>query len=210
MPQSSLALSNLRAFVILLVVAFHSVLAYLGSQPASPPPFDTPPYWWRAIPIIDSERWFGFDLFCAFTYVYMMQLMFFLSGLFVWPSLRRKGGKIFLHDRFLRLGVPFLLGVFLLMPVALYPVYRFTAVDPSWSAFWAHLIALPFWPSGPLWFLWFLLALNSAAALLYWLAPRLGEFLGRISAKACRLSRPVFHRSGECLRARLYPLGRRL
>jgi peptidoglycan/LPS O-acetylase OafA/YrhL len=184
MPESSLGLSNLRAFVILLVVAFHSVLAYLGSQPASPPLFDTPPYWWRAIPIIDSERWFGFDLFCAFTYVYMMQLMFFLSGLFVWPSLRRKGAKIFLHDRFLRLGVPFLLGVFLLMPVALYPVYRFTAVDPSWSAFWANLIALPFWPSGPLWFLWFLLALNGLAALLYWLAPRLGDALGRISTKA--------------------------
>ena len=184
MSKSSLALSNLRAFVILLVVAFHSVLAYLGSQPASPPPFDSPPYWWRAIPIIDSERWFGFDLFCAFTYLYIMQLMFFLSGLFVWPSLLRKGGKIFLYDRFLRLGVPFLLGVVLLVPVALYPVYRFTAVDPSWSAFWAHWIALPFWPCGPLWFLWYLLALNSAAALLYLLVPRLGEFLGRISAKA--------------------------
>ncbi len=184
MPKTSLALSNLRAFVILLVVAFHSVLAYLGSQPTSPPPFDNPPYWWRAVPIIDSERWFGFDLFCAFAYVYMMQLMFFLSGLFVWPSLLRKGAKIFLQDRFLRLGVPFLLGVCLLMPVALYPVYRFTAVDPSWSAFWAHLIALPFWPSGPLWFLWFLLALNSVAALLYWLAPRLGKVLGRISATA--------------------------
>jgi glucans biosynthesis protein C len=184
MSKSSLALSNLRAFVILLVVAFHSVLAYLGSQPASPPPFDSPPYWWRAIPIIDSERWFGFDLFCAFTYLYMMQLMFFLSGLFVWPSFLRKGGKLFLYDRFLRLGVPFLLGVFLLMPVALYPVYRFTAVDPSWSAFRAHWIALPFWPSGPLWFLWYLLALNSAAALLYRFAPRLGVVLGRISAKA--------------------------
>jgi glucans biosynthesis protein C len=184
MSKSSLALSNLRAFVILLVVAFHSVLAYLGSQPASPPPFDSPPYWWRAIPIVDSERWFGFDLFSAFTYLYLMQLMFFLSGVFVWPSLLRKGGKTFLYDRFLRLGVPFLLGVFLLMPVAIYPVYRFTAVDPSWFAFWAHWMALPFWPSGPLWFLWCLLALNGAAALLYWLAPGLGEFLGRISAKA--------------------------
>ena len=98
--ESNLALSNLRAFVILLVLAFHSVLAYLGSQPASPPPFDSPPYWWRAIPILDKERWFGFDLFSAFTYVYLMQLMFLISGLFVWPSLVRKGGKLFLHDRF--------------------------------------------------------------------------------------------------------------
>ena len=182
--EPNLALSNLRAFVILLVLAFHSVLAYLGSQPASPPPFDSPPYWWRAIPILDNERWFGFDLFSAFTYVYLMQLMFLLSGLFVWPSLVRKGGKLFLHDRFLRLGVPFLLGVFFLIPVALYPVYRIRAVDPGLSAYWAHWAALPFWPCGPLWFLWFLLALNCAAALLYALAPRLIESLGRISSRA--------------------------
>src|SRR6202040_557524 len=104
MSKSSLALSNLRAFVILLVVAFHSVLAYLGSQPASPAPFDSPPYHWRAIPILDSERWFGFDLFCASQYVYLMHLMFFLSGMFVWSSLRRKGAKAFLSNRFLRLA----------------------------------------------------------------------------------------------------------
>ena len=139
MSNSSLALSNLRAFVILLVVAFHSFLAYLGSQPTTPPPpFDSPPYHWKAIPIVDSERWFGFDLFCAFQYVYLMSFMFFLSGLFVWSSLARKGARAFLHDRLLRLGVPFVLGVYLLMPVAHYPVYRVTAVDPSWSAFWSQ------------------------------------------------------------------------
>jgi glucan biosynthesis protein C len=184
MSKSSLALSNLRGFVILLVVAFHSVLAYLGSQPASPATFDSPPYDWRAFPILDSERWFGFDLFCAFQYVYLMHLMFFLSGLFVWSSLQRKGGVRFLSDRFVRLGLPFVLGVYLLMPLAHYPVYRVSAVDPSWTAFWAHWIALPFWPSGPLWFLWQLLALDIVAAALFRLAPRSGEFLGRLSGSA--------------------------
>src|SRR5262245_54604446 len=124
MSKSSLALSNLRGFAILMVVAFHAFIAYLGSHPASPPPFDDPPYNWLANPIIDNERWFGFDLFCAFEYIHLMQLMFFLSGLFVWPSLVRKGGKKFLFDRFLRLGVPFFIGVYLLMPLAYWPVYR--------------------------------------------------------------------------------------
>src|SRR5262249_59495676 len=110
MSKSSLALNNLRGMVILLVVAFHSFTAYLGSQPASPGPFDSPPYDWRAYPILDTERWFGLDLFCAFHFLYLMQLMFFLSGLFVWPSLQRKGMRTFLQDRFLRLGVPFVLG----------------------------------------------------------------------------------------------------
>src|SRR5262245_62132430 len=184
MSKSSLALSNLRAFAIVMVVAFHSFIAYLGSQPASQPPFDIPPYAWRANPIVDSARWFGFDLFCAFQYVYLMHLMFFLSGLFVWPSLSRKGAKKFLYERLVRLGIPFAVGLYLLMPVAYYPVYRLTAVDPSWSAFWSHYLALPFWPSGPMWFLWLLLLFNVAAAALFWLAPRAGESLGRLSATA--------------------------
>jgi glucans biosynthesis protein C len=184
MSKTSLALSNLRGLTILMVVAFHSCIAYLGSQPLSALPFNDPPYGWMANPIIDSERWFGLDLFCAFQYVYLMHLMFILSGLFVWPSLMRKGSKSFLYDRCLRLGAPFVFGVSLLMPAAYYPVYRATAADPSWSAFWLHWTALPFWPSGPLWFLSLLLTFNIVVAALYVLAPRALELLGRLSAQA--------------------------
>ena len=167
-----------------MVVTLHSCIAYLGSQPVSALPFNDPPYGWMANPIIDSERWFGLDLFCAFQYVYLMHLMFLLSGLFVWTSLGRKGVKAFLYDRCLRLGVPFVFGVAVLMPVAYYPVYRVTAADPSWSAFWSHWTGLPFWPSGPLWFLRLLLTLNIVVAALYWLAPRSIEVLSRLSALA--------------------------
>jgi hypothetical protein len=184
MTRSSLALSNLRAFVILIVLAFHSVLAYLGSLPAKQDLFDSPPYSWQAIPIVDSERWFGFDLFCAFQDVYLMTFMFFLSGLFVWPSLARKGSRTFLSDRFLRLGVPFVLAVCLLMPIAHYPVYLVSAVDPSWTAFWQHWRALPIWPSGPQWFLWELLVLNALAAAVFRYVPQAGELLARLAASA--------------------------
>jgi peptidoglycan/LPS O-acetylase OafA/YrhL len=184
MSRTSLALNNLRAFAITMVVAFHSVTAYMASQPASAPPFNSPPYIWSADPIIDSSRWFGFDLFGAFQFLYLMQLLFFLSGLFVWPGLRRKGAKLFLADRFLRLGIPFMFGAFVLMPIAYYASYRITAVDSSWSAYWSHWLALPFWQSGPMWFLWSLLALNIAATVLYRLAPRTGDVLARLAARA--------------------------
>ena len=59
MSRSSIALSNLRAVVIVIVLAFHSVLAYLASLPASPHRFDDAPYLWQAIPIVDSHRWFA-------------------------------------------------------------------------------------------------------------------------------------------------------
>ncbi len=185
--RTSFAFANLRALTILLVVSFHSVLAYLGSQPATQPPFDAPPYTWRAFPILDSERWFGFDLYCALLYVFLMPLFFFISGLFVWPSVARKGVKEFVIGRVWRIGVPFVLGAAFLMPVAQYPVYRVTAADPSWSAFWAHWIALPYWSVGPLWFLWQLLVLNIAAAALFWLAPGFGSAASRLQSKASEL-----------------------
>src|SRR5215472_5926487 len=82
--KSSLALRNLRGVVIILILAFHSFSAYIVSQPASPGRFDEPPFTWRAFPIVDSERWTGFDLLCAFLFLFLMQLMFFypafLSG----------------------------------------------------------------------------------------------------------------------------------
>ena len=101
--RSSLALSNLRGLVIVVVLAFHSVLAYLASvgtaSPGTPSlgnavvPFNDPPYAWRAFPIVDSHHWLGFDIFCAWQDVYLMSLMFFLSALFTWSSLKRKGSR---------------------------------------------------------------------------------------------------------------------
>lgn len=181
--QTSQALTNLRAFAIVMVVSFHSVLAYLASQPVTTRPFDDPALW-IATPILDGQRWLGFDIYAAFQYVSLMPVMFFLSGVFVWPSLKRKGSGRFLYDRLLRIGLPFVLGVYALMPFAYYPVYRLTAIDPSWLAYFGHFLALPFWPSGPLWFLWELLAFDIVAVLLYRIAPRSGDLLARISGPA--------------------------
>ena len=189
---TSLALNNLRGVVILIVVAFHSALAYLGSSPAAPFPFDKPPYQWRAFAIIDGHRWFGFDLFCAWQDVYLMALMFFLSALFTWPSLTRKGAPKFLSDRVLRLGAPFLFGVVVVMPIALYPVYCVTATDQSVAAYARHFLALPFWPNGPMWFLWQVLALTILAAVLRRFWPegvaRLGRFLAAAEPRRCFLA----------------------
>lgn len=184
MPGASLALNNLRGIVIFVVVAFHSVSAYLGSLAPSEYAFDKPPYLWRAFPIVDTHRWFGFDIFCAWQDVCLMCLMFFLSALFAWPSLERKGNWSFLNNRLLRLGVPCLFGMAIVMPLSLYPVYRVTATDPSVAAYLRHLFALPFWPNGPMWFLWQLLALTFVAAALHAFAPRVVEFLARRAADA--------------------------
>ena len=166
------------------LLAFHSVLAYLGFLKPETFAFNDPPYGWRAFPIIDSQRWFGFDVFCAWVDVYLMALMFFLSALFTWPALARRGARRFLRDRLLRLGVPFLFGALVIAPLALYPAYRLTAEDPSPSAYVAHFLALPFWPNGPAWFLWLLSAFTLLAVALRAIAPQLVAFLGRLAARA--------------------------
>ncbi|MDP1584448.1 MAG: acyltransferase [Bradyrhizobium sp.] len=184
MSRSSIALVNLRAAVIIVVLAFHSVLPYLASLPAAAYPFDSAPYVWLAFPIVDSQRWFGFDLFCAWQDVSLMALMFFLSGLFVPSSLARKGSWKFLSDRLLRIGLPLVLAVIFLAPLAYYSAYRTTASDPGLHAYWQHWLALPFWPSGPQWFLGQLLAFNVLAAAMHRFVPGWDRPLVRLAAFA--------------------------
>src|SRR6516225_6563653 len=184
MSRSSLALHNLRAVVILVVLAFHAVLAYVQFIPEHPAAFNEPPYMWRSFPIADSHRWFGFDLFCAWQDVYLMTLMFLLSGLFVWPSLQRKRSFGFIRDRLRRLGIPYVFGVLVLNPIAFYPAYLNLGGDPSIAAYLREYIGLPFLPNAQLWFLWQLLALNFVLVAIYLIAPGAIPALARWCAKA--------------------------
>jgi hypothetical protein len=115
--------------------------------------------------------------------------------------LKRKRSVKFLGDRFQRLGVPFLIGVVVVMPLALYPAYRVTASDPSVAAYIRHYLALPFLPNGPLWFLWLLLALTVLATALFRFVPHWVEFLARRPASAA--ARPGRYFIGLALAAAL-------
>ena len=188
--RASLALYNLRGAAVAFVVMTHSSLAYVASANTSGYAFDRPPYQWLAIPILDRSRWLGFDIFCGWQDVYLMSLWFFLSGVFTWPSLERSGSKQFLVKRVLKLGGALVFGLAVVMPVALYPVYRLSAADPSLAGYIRAYWALPFIPNGPMWFLWMLLTLTVAAAALHRWARRAVEALGSSLAIAL-VSRPV-------------------
>lgn len=181
--RANLSLSNLRAVVIVIVVAFHSVLSYLVSQPREPFPFDLAPYRWVAFPILDHQRWFGFDLFCAWQDVSLMSLMFFLAGVFAPASLNRRGSLNYLSDRWRRIGSPFLFAVAVLSPIAYYASYLATAVDPAPLTFSQQWLALPMWPSGPAWFLWQLFVLSALAAGLHALAPHWERAMSDLAAR---------------------------
>ncbi|MFO1520206.1 MAG: acyltransferase [bacterium] len=147
-----MAFDDLKAFVIVLVVLHHSLQAYTTYAR-----YDFSNYVFSTWPVVDSARSYAFDLFQRFNDLYFMSLLFFVSGLFTWPSLNRKGAGEFLKDRFLRLGVPFAIGVTLLAPLGEYPAYLVTGHEPGFFHFWFRVFFINHWYSGPVWFLWVLL-----------------------------------------------------
>lgn len=190
--ERNLAVGYLRAFVTVLVLAHHSVIAYVAGLPRPSASFTAPPLNWGAFPIEDPHATPLFGLLTGFNDTFFMSLMFFISGLFVWDSLKRKGAGGFVRDRIVRLGLPFAVAAGVLAPLAYYPTYRLTGADPSLAAYWRAWTSLPAWVSGPAWFIWVLLAFGCLAAGLYRIAPRWGEALGRVAAAAERKPAALF------------------
>jgi hypothetical protein len=182
----NLALGYLRTFAVILVLAHHSALAYLPGLPPARSSLLARPRWWTAFPILDSQRWIGFEIFAGFNDAFFMSLLFFLSGLFVWSSLERKGTRIFMRDRMIRLAIPFLFAALVVAPLAYYPAYASRSSDPSAAGFMRQWFALGEWPAGPAWFIWVLLMFDCVAAAVFVMAPEFGARLGKLSSGANR------------------------
>lgn len=172
-------LDYLRAFLVVLVVLHHAVLAYATFAPA-PVGSMGASLWWTAFPVVDAHRWLGADLIVSFNDNFFMALMFLISGVFVWPVLMRKGAGRFLRDRAWRLGLPFLASAAVLAPLA----YGATWMAESSHAvsFWRQWLVLGVWPVGPAWFLWVLLAFSLLVAVACRIGTGWGELLGRAAA----------------------------
>src|ERR1700754_2780488 len=158
-------LDRARTFITLLVVLHHSVMNYTHFGNG------------------DHARWLGFDLVVLFNDSFFMACMFFISGLFVHDSLVRHGARQFLANRAWRLGIPYLLSIFVLMPIAYYPTFlRYHlpgTTDFNFFHFLWRVFTVGPWPSGPAWFLWVLLAFDAIAALVWSVAPSAIPALGR-------------------------------
>src|SRR6266481_1675616 len=167
-PLRIAALDRARTFVTLLVLLHHSVVnyTYFGAG--------------------DSMRWLGFDLVVLFNDSFFMAFMFLISGLFVHDSLTRKGAAGYLRRRAWRLGVPLLVSIFVLIPIAYYASFlRYhlpDTTDFNFFHFWWHTITIGPWPSGQSWFLWVLLVLDVIAAAIWSVAPKILAALGQLIA----------------------------
>ena len=133
----NVALAYLRAFIIVLVVVHHTTVAYF--LPSVPPPASSLAQNLHSIrgisPVIDVVHSKILFFIVFFNDRFFMPLLFFLSGLFVWGSLQRKGRLIFFRDRLIRLGLPFLVMV-ILAPFTYYTTYLQAGGHSGTSGFW--------------------------------------------------------------------------
>jgi len=160
------AFDRARTFITLLVVIHHSVVnfTHFGNG--------------------DRMRWLGFDLIVLFNDSFFMAFMFLISGLFVHDSLTRHGGSGFLRRRAWRLGIPLLVSIFVLIPIAYYASFlRYHmpgTTDFNYFHYWGRMITTGPWPSGQSWFLWVLLVFNVIAAAIWITAPKILRAFGRL------------------------------
>jgi Acyltransferase family len=159
----NLALDRARTFLTLVVLLHHAVIPYTHFGHTDP------------------KSWIGFDAVVLATDSFFMAMFFFLSGLFVWPSLHHKSAGSFFHDRLLRLGLPFAIAAVTVIPVAYYAIELRDHPATGFAEFWWDMVTRGPWPSGPLWFVWVLLVFDLTASLLYRISPDFLDLLHRLS-----------------------------
>lgn len=143
MNQRLSYLDNLRVFLTILVVIFHTSIAY-GAAGS-----------WILEDVDKSQVNVSIVILTIFTAVcqsFFMGLFFFISSYFITSSYERKGAVRFLRDRLVRLGIPLLIYYFIIGPLTIWFAlfrYKQTLVqfynDKVWSFDWTFF--------GPAWFL---------------------------------------------------------
>lgn len=159
------ALDRARTFLTLVVLIHHAVIPYTHFGHTDP------------------KSWFGFDMVVLATDSFFMAMFFFLSGLFSWSGIVRKGPLTYLADRLLRLGLPFVICAFTVIPIAYYAISLRQHPEVDFASYWWKTVTVGPWPSGPIWFLWVLLGFDLVACLLCRLSPNLLDPINRLSLR---------------------------
>jgi glucan biosynthesis protein C len=144
--RRDLSIDYLRTTLVMVVVAIHCALPYTSAGRVH----------WREMILSDVTQWHSLGYASQFGSLLCMQLMFFISGLFVYPALQKHGTARFIRERLLRLGLPFAFSVAFLLPIAMYAPWRLTGHNTNVARFYMLLPTRDF-PIGPPWFLWELL-----------------------------------------------------
>lgn len=155
-------LDNLRAFVILLVIVLHGSMTYMAYAPS----------WWY---VLDPENSLFFTALVLLIDVPIMLILFFIAGYFALPSLQKRETGLFLKDKLVRIGLPWIFGVLVLAPPTAYLIYYSRDVPVSLGQFWMTDFWGVMYQQSVYWFLGILFLAFGLLSLVYILSPALSE-----------------------------------
>jgi glucan biosynthesis protein C len=155
-PERIYFADHLRVALVILVILHHLSVIYAANTP----------FYYLEPAKGDYVAVLVLVLFQLLNQAYFMGLFFLLSGYFSPGSFDRKGPAQFLKDRLLRLGIPLLVFLFALNPIASLGIYQMPAsltgitTPLTWHQY-PNLIAM-----GPMWFVAMLLVFDLGYAAL--------------------------------------------
>lgn len=150
----------LRSLNIIGTVIFHSFLAYSHYLKTLDKTFIA------SFPMLDPNTSLKVaDILLLLRPLFSMPLMFYLSGLFVWRGINKRGSIGYLRHRFIRLIMPLIIATILVMPMTFAPmaIKLNDGILPT-SASQIFSILMPDdYQLAHLWFLWVLFAFDCIA-----------------------------------------------
>ena len=141
-------LDNLKALLIAGIIAAHALIGYADFGSWSYQDI-------REVTLSPVVETVFAVAFLGLGGLFLMALFFLISGLLTEDSLARHGASRFVHDRLLRLGLPF--AVYTLL---LWPLFEFALLEPYLhrGSYWDYLGDTdPVLDNGPMWFVGVLL-----------------------------------------------------
>ena len=140
---------NLRVLVIAVVVVWHTATAYLGGSN------------WYYVDRATSKAWVTAFFPASVISLFALGPLFLVAGWFSARSLAHKGAGAFARVRLLRLGVPLIIFIFVINPLASYLGDLGRGLHPRLADYLGGAYA-----AGPMWFVAALLAFSLAYAVL--------------------------------------------
>lgn len=151
-------LDNLKAFIVILMVVFHAAMCYMAYAPE----------WWY---VLDTQRVFSATLFVLWADIFIMPVMFFISGYFGLKSLAKKSQHTFWKSKLVRIGIPWGIGAIFIAPVIAYLMIASRNIPMDFWTFYTTLFWGAAYQQAQYWYLGALMALYLLLAILTQLFP---------------------------------------
>lgn len=134
-------LDNLKWFIIWLMTVFHAAMCYMAYAPE----------WWYVVD--KSQPVFSATVFILWVDIFIMPVMFFISGYFGLMSLTKHGAGTFWRKKIGRIAVPWVFGSMVFAPLVTYIILASRHAPVDFWTFYTTLFWGPLYEQAQYWYL---------------------------------------------------------